>query len=368
MSGAWRIGTFRGIALNVHVTFVLLLTWILLVPLLAGRGLGPALTSAAYVTLLFGCVVLHELGHALTAQRYGIATQSITLYPIGGIARLLRMPREPRQELWIALAGPAVNGVIALLLFGGLTAAHAWAGGPPVEFRGGNLPSRLLWTNLALAGFNLLPAFPMDGGRVLRAFLAGRMEYRRATRIAATVGRAMAFLFGLWGLLYNPFLLFIAIFVYFGAEEELMAVEAEWGFRGVPVSQGMMTQFETLSPADPLSLAVERLLAGAQNDFPVVDQGVLVGMLSRAALVAALEKHGADTPVAHAMRADPAVITAHESLEAVYPQVQEAEMQSLPVVDEGRLVGLITLENVAEWLLLRQALDGYANRSAVNCR
>ena len=362
MSWSWKIGEFRGIAVYAHATFLLLLTWILVAPLLSGQGFIQAVTGAAFVTLLFACVFLHELGHALTAQRYGIPTRDITLYPIGGIARLSRIPREPAQEIRIALAGPAVNGALALLLFLGVSLA-AWAAGTPGALTHDSLPTQLLWANLALAGFNLLPAFPMDGGRILRAFLARKLGYAEATRIAAQVGQAMTFIFGLVGLLYNPALLFIAFLVYLGATEELAAVEAELGFRGVPVSQGMMTQFETLSPADPLSLAMERLLAGAQDDFPVLDGGALVGMLSRAQLVAALGKHGPNMPVAHAMRRDPSVIAAQESLEAVYPQVQQAEMQSLPVMDDGRLVGLITLENVAELLMLRQALGRYAGGS-----
>jgi Zn-dependent protease/CBS domain-containing protein len=360
MTWSWKIGAFRGIAVRVHATFLLLLTWILMSHLLGGQGIRGAVGGVAFIILLFGCVVLHEFGHALTAQRYGVRTRDITLYPIGGIARLERIPRDPHQELWIALAGPAVNVVIALLIFAGLAAGHAWIGGPQIPVVGGNLATKLMWINLLLAGFNLLPAFPMDGGRVLRAFLAGRMEYGRATQVAASVGQAMAFLFGFIGLFFNPFLLFIAFFVYVGAGEEAASVQAELAFRGVPARRAMMTRFETLSPADTLSVAMDQLLAGAQNDFPVVDGGRLVGILTRTRLFEALRAQGASAAVAQAMLPDAGAVAPGESLESAFQRMRESQTQSLPVVESGRLVGLLTAENIAEFLMLRQALDGRA--------
>ena len=357
MSWSWKIGAFRGIPLYVHATFVLLLSWILISHLVAGHGIRSAMTGAAFIVLLFACVVLHEFGHALTAQRYGVRTRDITLYPIGGVARLERIPRNPHQELWIALAGPAVNVAIAGVLFAVLASSHALTGGPAIQVVGGNLANKLMWVNLMLAGFNLLPAFPMDGGRVLRAFLATRMEYGRATQIAAGVGQAMAFLFGLVGLFYNPFLLFIALFVYIGAAQEAAAVQADLAFRGVPVGRAMMTKFDTLSPGDPLSRAMEQLLGGAQNDFPVVENGAVVGILTRAALVKSLREHGSQAPVAGAMQPAAPAVASTDSLEAAFHQMREGETQTVPVVDGARLVGLLTVENIGEFLLLRQALD-----------
>jgi len=357
MSWAWKVGTFRGIALYVHATFVLVLGWSLAAPLLGGLGVDSALAGTALILLAFGCIVLHELGHALTAQRYGVQTRAITLYPIGGVAQLERIPREPLQELCIALAGPAVNVAIALLLLGGITASHLLAGGSPVRIGGGNLANQLMWINLGLAVFNLLPAFPMDGGRALRAYLASRMDYAQATEIAAHIGQGMSFLFGLGGLIINPFLILIAFFVYIGATEEASMVAEERAFHDVPVRDAMMTRFETLAPADPLSRAMEHLLAGAQNDFPVLESERLVGMLSRVALVEALRKHGASVSVGHAMSAAPSCVAPDESLEVVLQQLHQDEKQSLPVLDDGRLVGLITLENVGELLMLRQALE-----------
>lgn len=357
MRWSWKLGQFRGIAVYVHATFLLLLGWILASHLLRGHGWGAALSGTAFIVLLFACVVLHEFGHALTAQRYGIQTRDITLYPIGGVARLERIPRNPQQELLIALAGPAVNLVIAGALFIVLGAVNALSGVDQFDLMEGNLFQRLAWINLSLALFNLLPAFPMDGGRVLRALLARRMEYGRATRTAATVGQAMAFLFGFLGLMTNPFLLFIAFFVYMGAAQEANMVEAELAFQGVPTRRAMMTQFNTVTPEDTLSHAVDLLLCGAQHDFPVVRDGGVVGMLTRERLVAALGQSGPDGRVEAAMTAVPVAAFPNESLERSFQRLREADARTVPVMEDGRLVGLLTLENVGELLMVRQAID-----------
>jgi Zn-dependent protease/CBS domain-containing protein len=358
MKWAWKIGTFSGIAVYVHTTFLLLLGWILSSHLLAGHGLGAGLQGVAFIVLLFSCVLLHEFGHALTAQRFGVPTRDITLYPIGGIARLQRIPRDPRQELLIAIAGPAVNIVIAAVLFLGLLAA-----GQPIDLPGslrmvgGNLASKLMVFNLWLVAFNILPAFPMDGGRVLRAFLAERMEYGRATQIAANVGQAMAFVFGFLGLSGYPLLLFIALFVYLGAAEEAATVQAELAFRGVPVREAMLTRFATLVPGDPLTRATELLLAGTQHDFPVVENGATIGLLTRSALVSALAERGPDSPVQEAMQPAPPAVSPMASLESTFQRIRESEAQTVPVEENGQLVGLVTLENIGEFLMVRSALE-----------
>lgn len=357
MRWSWHVGTVRGIGVYLHATFLLLLSWIFLSHLLGGRGWVAGATGVAFMLLLFLCVVLHEFGHALTAQRFGIQTRDITLYPIGGVARLERIPRNPRQELLIALAGPAVNVVIAVALLVALAATHTISGPEGVRLVGGSLLNKLLWVNLSLVGFNLLPAFPMDGGRVLRAFLAMRMEYGKATQLAANVGQGMAMLFGLAGLMWNPFLLFVAFFVYQGAAQEAGTVQAELAFQGVPVSGAMMTQFATLRPDEPLARAVDMLLAGPQQDFPVMQDGQLVGVLSRDNLVQGLSAYGPDCAVGRAMRAAPPTVAPSASLEKTVQQMREAELQSVPVWEGGRLVGLVTLENIGEFLLVRSAVE-----------
>ncbi len=224
MKWSWKIGIFAGIAVYMHATFILLLGWIALSHWMQYKSLLPTLTGVAFIVALFLCVVLHEYGHALTARRFGIATRDITLLPIGGVARLERMPDKPNQELWVALAGPAVNVVLAALLGAYLFLTGHFEPVNQIGLTHGVFLERLLFANLFLVGFNLIPAFPMDGGRVLRALLAKRMEYLRATQIAAGVGQGLAFLFGFVGLFTNPFLVFIALFVWIGAAQEAAMV------------------------------------------------------------------------------------------------------------------------------------------------
>jgi Zn-dependent protease len=291
MKWRWRLGEWFGIVVYMHATFLLLIGWVALSHFLAGEGLAEALNGILFILLLFACVVMHEYGHALTARRYGIQTRDITLLPIGGVARLERMPREPSQELWVALAGPAVNVAIAAALFVLIELFEGAAAltMSKVQLVGGDLLPKLMWINLGLAAFNLLPAFPMDGGRVLRALLARRMDYARATRAAASVGQMMAFLFALWGLyVHYPFMLFIALFVYLGAEAEAQAVQVQSAFSGLPVSQAMLTRFATLDETETLGRAVQLLLSGSQQDFPVTSGGEVVGLLTRRDLLSAL--------------------------------------------------------------------------------
>lgn len=358
MSWSWSLGEIAGIRVYMHATFLILLAWVGAAHLLAGHGAGAALIGIAFILLLFGCVVLHELGHALTARRYGIRTRDITLYPIGGVARLERMPEEPYQELVVALAGPAVNVVIAAALYALLRISYGLVPLESLSVSGGPLLERLMVVNVFLVLFNLLPAFPMDGGRVLRALLATRMEYTRATNIAASVGQAMAFFFGFLGLTGNPFLLFIAFFVWIGAAQEAGIVQMRYAMGGVPVTKAMVTEFRTLSPEDPLSHGVDLMLSGAQQDFPVVSDGSLVGVLPRSKLLAALSERGQDGLVREAMEREFEVVDPYEMLESAFTRLQGCNCSTLPVVREGRLVGLITTENVGEFLMVQTALRG----------
>jgi Zn-dependent protease len=358
MRWSWKIATFRGISVYIHATFLLIIGWILMIHIMQGHTLWTALGGVVFILLLFLCVVLHEFGHALTAQRYGISTRDITLYPIGGVARLERIPRNPTQELVIALAGPAVNVVIFLVLALFLLAARAFTMPDRLQLVGGNLFANLMWINLILVVFNMLPAFPMDGGRVLRALLAQRMEYGQATQIAATIGQAMAFLFGFWGLLWNPFLLFIAFFVYIGATQEAAVVQTELAFRNVPVRDAMMTRFRALSAQEPLAAAADQLLDGAQQDFPVVEEDRVIGLLTRRALIEALSKQGPSAPIAEAMQPAPPPVSPTDSLETTFQRMRELEVQAVPVMIDSRLVGLVTLENIGEYLMIKTALEG----------
>lgn len=368
MRWSWRVGKLAGIDFYVHWTFLLLVVWFLLLPLTKaedGRETAQVVTNFIFVLAIFACVVLHELGHALMARKYGIQTRDITLLPIGGLARLERMPDDPKQELWVALAGPAVNAVIAAALLVALLVLGRIERAFSLNFE--RLAStqffeHLMTANIVLLVFNLLPAFPMDGGRVLRSLLAQRMDYMRATHLAASVGQAMAILFGIIGfvgipgiLAPNLFLMFIALFVYIGAGQEAAMVESRIAMQGVPVRAAMMTRFHVLSPTDPIEVAAAELVAGDQQDFPVADGGRAVGMLRREDLFRALRERQDHRLVGEIMRRDCPVVSENQMLEAVLTQMQHEECPSLPVVRGDQLVGLITLENIGELLMLRQA-------------
>jgi Zn-dependent protease/CBS domain-containing protein len=365
MRWSGRIGQVAGIDIYVHWTFWLLILWLLGVHLIHGQTVQTALEGVGLILAVFACVVLHELGHALAARRFGIQTKDITILPIGGVARLERMPEEPVQELWVALAGPMVNLLLAAGIFVVLALAFSWASITDMRLLGGNFLTKLMVINVSLAIFNLLPAFPMDGGRVVRALLASRFDYAQATQWAATLGQAMAFLFGAVGLLLGNFwLLFIALFVYLGAQQEAYAVQIRSVLRGVPVRSAMITQFRTLSADDPLQRALEELISGYQQDFPVLQGEQLVGLLTRSDVLRALSEGRREARVGDLMRHICQVVEDLDMLETTYQRMQEGQCPVLPVLRAGSLVGLITLENIAEWMMIQSALaSGRKTRS-----
>lgn len=356
MGWAPRVGSLFGIELRIHVTFLLLLAFLGLAHWLPDRDVGAALVGVSFFCLLFLCVVLHELGHALAARQFGIKTQDITLLPIGGVARLERMPEKPLQELWVAIAGPLVNVVIATGLYLGLKATGTWQPLEQVTTTGGNLAERLWVANLFLVMFNLLPAFPMDGGRVLRAFLAMGMPYARATRVAARVGQGMAVLFGFAGLFVNPMLILIAVFVWAGAEQEATSAEIKSLFAGVPVRDAMMVEFQSVHPTETLGEMARRILAGTQKDFPVVDGlGDVMGIVTQAAFFQALAEHGDDGLVTVAMTGDFETAETEESMQEVLGRAQPGRCTTVPVMRNGRLSGLLTAENIGEFVMIEAA-------------
>ncbi|HJQ19599.1 MAG TPA: site-2 protease family protein [Gemmatimonadaceae bacterium] len=366
MKWSWRLGRLAGIALYVHATFLLLLAWVAIGEFQTSHEVGAAASGVAFVIAIFACVVLHELGHALAARRYGIRTRDITLLPIGGVARLERMPREPKEELVVAFAGPAVNVAIAGLLYLWL----AISGGVPTFVDNASLggaflqrtfAARLLAVNLWLVLFNLIPAFPMDGGRVLRALLAMRGgDYTQATERAARVGRFFALVFGIVGLFVvgNPFLVFIALFVWLGAAGEAAAAQTEAFLDGIPVQRMMITDVHTLAPEDPLSRAVNYILDGFQQDFPVVSDGRVEGMLTRSAMLRALTEHGPDAQVGSVMTREFLQAQPDEMADEVLARLKACGCHSLPVVHNGELLGVLTMDNVGEYVMVRAALKG----------
>jgi Zn-dependent protease/CBS domain-containing protein len=356
MKWSWKIARLWGIDVYMHATFLLIIGWVAYSYWIEFNTAGAVLRGVLFILALFACVVLHEYGHALMARRYGIKTRDITLYPMGGVARLERIPEKPIEELWVALAGPAVNLVVAILLAISFALGGGLASGLSLSITSGSFLTRLLAVNLILAAFNLLPAFPMDGGRVLRAVLAMRMDHLRATQVAASIGQGMAFLFGFIGLFRDPLLILIAFFVWIGAEQEASTARIKSALGGIPVSRAMQTKFDTLSSNDTLAKAVQLILAGSQHDFPVVEDGHVLGILERGSLIKALAHAGQDQSVAGVMRRDLPQVDTHEMVESALASLEASGAKALPVTHSGALAGLITSENITEFLMIRSAL------------
>lgn len=357
MTWSFNIGKIGGTVVKVHVTFVLLLVWIWFMHYRIG-GTAAAWEGVAFILAVFACVVLHEFGHVFAARRYGIRTPDITLLPIGGLARLERMPEEPGKEFVIAIAGPLVNVVIAALIFLALGGTSGIQDMAAIENPRADFLVRLAGVNVFLVLFNLIPAFPMDGGRVLRALLATKLSWARATQIAATIGQGLAFLFGFLGLLYNPILIFIAIFVYLAAASEAQSAQIRDISASVLVSDVMVTEFARLDRSASIADAIDRLLATTQNEFPVVDQaGQIEGLLTRNDMIRALKESGPDAPVVSVMRTDIPVIHNRNSLSEAFRAMQQKTAPAVAVLDSSkRLVGLITHENIGEMMMVRAAM------------
>ncbi|MFH1920028.1 MAG: site-2 protease family protein [Planctomycetota bacterium] len=377
MKWSWKLGQVAGIGIFVHWTFLLLIAWVVYQLYVSeGSSAAGVVHGILFVLTIFACIVLHELGHALMARRFGIQTRDITLLPIGGVARLERMPEKPMQELCVALAGPAVNVAIAVVLFAvlvvwfGLAALSDPARLSETFGAAGLLLLMVTAANVILVIFNLIPAFPMDGGRVLRALLALRLDYVRATQIAAGIGQGLAVLFGIIGLFGirgllepEPFLPFIALFVYLGAQQEARMVRIRSVMRGVPIRAAMVTRFRIFAPDEPLASVIGELLVGGQQDFPVVEEDRIVGMLVRRDLLAAIAEGRQNVPVAEVMRRDCRMVDEAAMLDATFQEMREGDCSTVPVLREGKLVGLVTLENVGEWMVIQAALRKAKARS-----
>ena len=360
MKWSLNLGRIAGIKIYIHWTFLILLLWIVFSQMQQGKSWEQTLAAALFMVLIFGCVILHELGHALMARRYKIPTRDITLLPIGGLARLERIPEDPKQELWVALAGPAVNIVLAAIL--GL-AIFMW--NPQmldlqaVDWQSLSLQSfviNLLLVNLVLAVFNLIPAFPMDGGRVLRALLAFQFSRLQATRMAAALGQFIAIMFAFIGLLYNPVLLLIAIFVYLGAQFEMNQVENKSILGHYQVKDVMMRQYHSLHTNDTLLQAVKLLLDSQEKDFVVVKEDQVVGLLSTHQIIQGLKHQQGEHPVSNIMNKDFRGLDPEEPLDKVFEEFQMKKISVLPVIKGHKLLGILNTENVLEFIMVRNAM------------
>jgi len=361
MKWSWKIGEFLGIGVYMHATFPLLLAFVALPVLFDGGSWWDALANVLFILVLFVCVVLHEYGHALAARRYGIKTEDITLLPIGGVARLARMPEKPSQELVVASAGPLVNVVIAALLFAVMWLADVSM--PALGWGWGNesFLEQLLTINLALVLFNLIPAFPMDGGRILRALLATRMPHVRATQAAALLGQGIAVLFGIAGFFVNPLLVVTAFFIFFGARAEAELAQGRAKLSSFIVEQAMRTNVRALAPYEWLSHAVDHMMATGQQDFPIVENGRVVGLLTRDMLMRGLQQYGAYTPLSAVVLPNVTTLDADEPLADASETMQANQARVLPVTRNGVLVGLLTLEGIREFLRVQAALRPMRN-------
>lgn len=353
MSWSLPIGRFGPTLLRVHVTFFLLLAWIGLSAWQRG-GVPAARDSLLFIVLIFTCVVLHEFGHILVARRFGIETPDVTLLPIGGVASMSRMSDKPEQELAIAVAGPLVNVAIAVLLFlvlGTIHPDHVTRIDDPAV----SLFARLAAANVFLVLFNMIPAFPMDGGRVLRALLAMYFGRARATRMAAALGQALALVFGFLGLFGHPLLIFIAIFVYIAAAGEAQMTALVEAARGLTVHDAMAIRFKALPIGASIGEAIEALLSTEQREFPVVDGFEKpVGILVRDDLFAAVDKLDRAGSVTSIMRVPVETVSSTASLESVLERILGPHATALSVTDrDGRLVGFLTREKLVEMMIVR---------------
>ncbi len=357
MGRSFLLGRIAGIKILIHWTFLLLLGYIVFSELHKGSEAGAVVSNIGFVLALFACVVLHELGHSLMAKRFGIETRNITLLPIGGVASLERIAEDPRQELWVALAGPAVNVVIALLLYpfvassGGLFETSLGS----VTTMEGFLHA-LLRVNVMLVVFNAIPAFPMDGGRVLRALLALRLGRIRATSLASGLGRIIAIGFIFFGLFNNPFLVLIGIFVYFGAHTENVVTQQLELLKDYTVRNAMMTSFVTLSPTDTVKDAADKLLSGSDQDLVVVDNDQAIGVMTRLLIINSLRENRVNTPVVELMNRNFDTVQLTDPLTEVFTNALRKSGAFYPVLENNQLRGVIDMGNLNEFVTIRSTL------------
>lgn len=313
--------------------------------------------SVLFVLSLFVCVTLHELGHAMAARRYGISTKDITLYPIGGVARLEKMPEKPTQELAVALAGPAVNFIIALLMWPIIMQADFSAdeSGTVMIIGAHNFLPMLGMLNITLAVFNLIPAFPMDGGRVLRALLAMKPGRLKATQIAADIGKLLAFGFVLVGFYSNPFLIFIGIFIILGASAEEQMVKNQMLVADFTAKNAMMTNYVSLEKNEPISRAIELLLAGQAKSFLVTEEGNPYGVIDRSDIIRGVREYDESQPVQHITQRELIFVKSSTPLNDVFLEFRKTRTPLILVQDEDHFIGVIDTENIAELIMILHA-------------
>ena len=350
------LGRISGIKISVHWTFLILILWIVFGNLRTGSNVQEIMWAIAFVLAIFACVILHELGHALMAQRFKIKTREISILPIGGVAQLESVPEKPKEELLVALAGPAVNVVIAGILYPFITMNAGMGEIENLSRVGpGNFLISLMSVNLWLALFNLIPAFPMDGGRVLRALLAFNLTYAKATNIAASVGQVLAMVFVFFGFFTNPFLIFIGFFIFVGAQSEAIYARSKFMLQGYKVSDVLMHEIPLIANNDSVREAASKLLNSQNKNFVVTREGEPVGTLSRDQIIKALGERGSDVAVHEIMDDHLVTLSPEMPLEEAWQLLQQNRKPLMLVMDDGRLTGVVDDENMAEFILIQTA-------------
>lgn len=358
MNFSLKIARIRGIDVFVHWTFLILLGWILISNLNKGQSFFESMMSVWFILALFACVLLHELGHSLTAMRYGIGTKNIILLPIGGVANIEKMPEKPMQELWVALAGPAVNFVIAGILFlyfqltGGFPQSPEAVNG---QITSDNFLFNLLVLNVVLAIFNLIPAFPMDGGRVLRALLAMRYDRAKATNIAARIGQVLAIAFVFAGFFYNPWWIFIGLFIFLGAGAESNFETTRSVLSKYKVRDVLMHQFTTFHAFETLDKAIAALLDGQEKEFLVEQDNDIIGIITRDEIIQGLREVGQEANIGRIANKQFLTLTPEMELQEAYARMTQSNATICPVLENGQLIGVLNMENITEVVMLANA-------------
>jgi Zn-dependent protease len=352
------LGKFKGIKVFIHWTFSLLLIWIVFTNARAGLPLEDILWSLGFILTLFLCVTLHEFGHALAARKYDIQTRDITLLPIGGLARLEKMPENPRHELWVALAGPLVNVVIFITLGLYLYAVgYEWPEMEQFRIQASTFIPFVATANMVLAVFNMIPAFPMDGGRVLRAVLSMQMDRAKATRIAGSIGQLLAIGFVFIGLFYNPVLVLIGIFIFLGAQAEVAHTQQAAALKGFKVEDAMMRRFVKLPYESPLSEAIHMLLDGQSTQFVVVKAEVPVATLDREGIIVALREFGEAVPIGEVANKEMLQFETRDALDEAWRLMATSGRGLALVNDSKNWVGVLNFENIMEFMMVKTALQ-----------
>ncbi|GAB2631592.1 site-2 protease family protein [Belliella aquatica] len=352
------LGTYKRVKVFIHWTFSLLLLWIVISNLRANAPVEDILWTLLFVFGLFFCVILHEFGHALAAQKYGISTQDITLLPIGGVARLEKLPEDPKQELWVALAGPLVNVGIFLFLAIILTVVGTdFQNFEAMHIDANSFLMYLAVANLILALFNLLPAFPMDGGRVLRALLAIKLPRAQATKIAGGIGQVLALAFIFYGLFNNPILVLIGIFIFLGAAAEVNHTQQASFLKGFKVKDAMMLKFQILAFDAPLSKAIQKLLDSQATHFVVVRDDVAVGTLSKDQIIQGLQNGDENTKIEVVADFSPYKIETEMELEEAWKNMMIKKRKVAFVIENGHFLGILDQDNITEFILVKSALS-----------